>query len=164
MKVSETFDWSWQPDRLQEPKHYIFTALNPVNQLEYGHMAIVANNKNLTLNTVVNGLDFTLASKHQSLDIHSGVAIFNTSELETWRTAFREVLKVKQSVEKHNDSASKYRLRNWLNVAEGDFSQTCLQGARDAIEYYESVNGNIDKLMLSYDWAWLSEYYNSKYK
>lgn len=164
LKVSDKFDWTWQPDRLQEPKHYIFTALNPVNQLEYGHMAIVANNKNLTLNTVVNGLDFTLASKHQSLDIHSGIAVFNTSELETWRTAFREVLKIKHSAVKHNDSASKYRLRNWLNVAEGEFAQTCLQGAHDAIEYYDTVNGDMDKLMLSYDWAWLSEFYNSKYK
>lgn len=164
LRISEKFDFNWQPDRLQEPKHYIFTALNPVNQLEYGHMAIVANNKQLTLNTAVNGLDFTLASKHQSLDIHSGVAIFNTSELETWRTSFREVLKIKLSVEKNNDPASKYRLRNWLNVAEGDFAQNCLQGAKDAIEYYDAVNGDIDKLMLSYDWAWLSDYYNSKYK
>jgi hypothetical protein len=163
LKVSDKFDWQWQPDRLQEPKHYIFNALNPVNQLEYGHMAIVANNKKLTLNTEVNGLDFTLASKHQSLNILSGVALFNTSELETWRTAFRETLKIKDSVVKNNDTASKYRLRNWLNVAEGDYAQTCIQGANDAVKYYESVDGNMDKLMLSYDWAWLSEYYKQLY-
>ena len=164
LKVNEKFDWSWQPDRLQEPKHYIFTALNPVNNLEYGHMAIVANNKNLTLNTVVNGLDFTLASKHQSLDINSGIAIFNTSEYETWRTSFRETLKIKHSVVSHNDPASKYRLRTWLNVAEGDYAEMCLMAAKDAVEYYESVSGNIDKLMLSYDWQWLSEFYQKKYK
>lgn len=164
LKVNDKFDWSWQPDRLQDPKHYIFTALNPVNNLEYGHMAIVANNKKLTLNTEVNGLDFTLASKHQSLDINSGIAIFNTSEYETWRTSFRETLKIKHSVVKHDDAASKYRLRNWLNVAEGNFAQNCLQGASDAIEYYETVNGDMDKLMLSYDWAWLNEFYNTKYK
>jgi hypothetical protein len=163
LKVSDKFDWSWQPDRLQEPKHYIFNALNPVNQLEYGHMAIVANNKRLTLNTEVNGLDFTLSSKHQSLNILSGVALFNTSELETWRTSFRETLKIKDSVIKNDDTASKYRLRNWLNVAEGKYAQTCLQGANDAVKYYESVDGNMDKLMLSYDWAWLSEYYKQLY-
>jgi hypothetical protein len=29
LEVNPIFDWSWQPDRLQEPKHYIFHALNP---------------------------------------------------------------------------------------------------------------------------------------
>lgn len=164
LKVNEEFDWSWQPDRLQDPKHYIFTALNPVNNLEYGHMAIVANNKKLTLNTTVNGLDFTLASKHQSLDIHSGVAVFNTSEYETWRTSFRETLKIKHSFVSHNDPASKYRLRTWLNVAQGDYSEMCLLAAKDAVEYYESVNGDMSKLMLSYDWQWLSDFYHKKYK
>ena len=62
LKVNKTFDFSWQPDRLQIPKHYIFNATNPVNGLEYGHQAIVANNKILTLNTKVRGLDFTLDS------------------------------------------------------------------------------------------------------
>jgi hypothetical protein len=164
LRVNDKFDWSWQPDRLQDPKHYVFTALNPVNNLEYGHMAIVANNKKLTLNTVTNGLDFTLASKHQTLDINSGTAIFNTSEHETWRTSFRETLKIKHSVVKHNDPASKYRLRNWLNVAQGDYAEMCLQGAKDAVEYYESVNGDMNNLMLSYDWAWLNEFYTKKYK
>jgi hypothetical protein len=33
LRVNPDFDWSWQPDRLQEPKHYIFHAHNPVNGL-----------------------------------------------------------------------------------------------------------------------------------
>lgn len=164
LRVEEQFDWLWQPDRLQEPKHYIFNALNPVNQLEYGHMAIVANNKSLALNTVVNGLDFTLSSKHESVNILSGRAIFNSSEYETWRTAFRESIKLKHSMEVHNDTASKYRLRTWLKVAEGRFSNMSLQGAKDAVEYYEAVNGDMDNLMFSYDWQWLSEFYQKKHK
>lgn len=164
LRVEQQFNWSWQPDRLQEPKHYIFNAINPVNQLEYGHMAIVANNKNLTLNTVVNGLDFTLASPHESVNVLSGHAIFNTSEYETWRTAFRESLKLKYNSDKLSDSGSKYRLRTWLRVADGKFSQMSLQGAKDAVDYYESVDGDMNQLMFSYNWAWLSEHYNSKYK
>ena len=33
------------------------------------------------------------------------------------------------------------------------------QGAKDAIEFYKSVNGDLNKLMQSYDWAWLKSYY-----
>jgi PHD/YefM family antitoxin component YafN of YafNO toxin-antitoxin module len=41
LKVSPKFDWGWQPDRLQIPKHYIFHAKNPVNGLEYGHQGMI---------------------------------------------------------------------------------------------------------------------------
>jgi hypothetical protein len=43
--VDENFDWAWQPDRMQEPKHYIFHACNPINDLVYGHQAAIAYNK-----------------------------------------------------------------------------------------------------------------------
>jgi hypothetical protein len=36
-------------------------------------------------------------------------------------------------------------------------------GAKDAIEYYNSVNGELEKLMLSYDWDWLNQLYHGKY-
>ena len=49
LEVDYLFDWSWQPDRLQQPKHYIFHARNPVNNLEYGHQAMIAYNKKLVL-------------------------------------------------------------------------------------------------------------------
>ena len=38
-----------------------------MNGLEYGHQAIVANNKKLTLSTVVRGLDFTMDSRHEDI-------------------------------------------------------------------------------------------------
>ena len=53
LEVEPNFDWSWQPDRLQQAKHYIFHARNPVNGLEYGHQAMIAYNKNLVLNNQI---------------------------------------------------------------------------------------------------------------
>ena len=93
-QVVKEFDWLWQPDHLQEPKHYIFNALNPVNGLEYGHMGIIAYNKSLVLDTHESGLDFTLSQAHEVVPILSGIAHFNQSPWMTWRTAFREVVKL----------------------------------------------------------------------
>jgi hypothetical protein len=160
-KVNPEFDFSWQPDRMCTARHYIFRATNPVNGLEYGHMAIVANNKRLTLNTTGKGLDFTLDSPHAIVNVNSGIGIFNTSEWDTWRTAFREVIKLKHNVEMFNDKASKERLHIWTTVAHGDFSDWALRGANDAVQYYDSVNGDFDSLKLSYDWAWLQNFFNS---
>ena len=45
----------------------------------------------------------------------------------------------------------------------GDFGEWSIRGAKDALEYYDEVAGNYDKLMLSYEWAWLKQYYDAKY-
>ena len=156
LKVNSKFDFNWQPDRLQIPKHYIFHASNPVNGLEYGHQAIVANNKKLTLANFGVGLDFTMDSEHEVVEINSGVGIYNTSEWDTWRTAFRECIKLKASSTVENIE----RLESWLSIANGDYAEYSLLGAKNAIEYYETVNGDFDKLRLSYDWMWLKEQFN----
>jgi hypothetical protein len=123
LKVNDKFDFDWQPDRLQIPKHYIFRATNPVNGLEYGHMAMVANNKKLTLNTNPVGLDFTMDSEHEVVDINSGVAMYNSSPWDTWRTAFRETLKLKYYNEHNNDLEAKYRLSAWVNMGDGQYGE-----------------------------------------
>ena len=159
LKVNSKFDWSWQPDRLQVPKHYIFYASNPVNGLVYGHQAMIAYNKHITLNNMGKGLDFTLDNEHEVVEINSGVARYNTDEFSTWRTSFREAIKLRLE----NSPISKHRLKIWSTVGEGEFAQYSIQGAQHAVEYYESVNGDIDKLRLSYEWVWLKEYFNNKY-
>jgi hypothetical protein len=95
LRINSKFDFSWQPDRLQVPKHYIFYASNPVNGLVYGHQAMIAYNKQITLGNIGKGLDFTLDSEHEVVELNSGVARYNTDEFSTWRTSFREVIKLR---------------------------------------------------------------------
>jgi len=160
LKIDESFDWSWQPDCLQQPKHYIFHARNPINGLEYGHMAMIAYNRKLVLSNQAPGLDFTLDQLHEVVPILSGVANYADDELMAWRSAFREVLKLKAGKQTMD---TQYRLRTWINKGEGKKGEWSKQGAKDAVEYYEEVNGDFNKLKLSYDWAWLNSYYNDRY-
>jgi hypothetical protein len=157
--VSEKFDWSWQPDRMQQSKHYIFHALNPVNGLEYGHQAMIAYNKRLVLDNTGQGLDFTLDDAHEVVPILSGTALYNISPWVAWRTAFREVLKLQASLP---DVENEYRLSQWLSTNPGS-SQIVNEewsrwGAEDAVEYYNEVNGDFDALKKSYEWSWLASY------
>ena len=153
LKISPKFDWNWQPDRMQAPKHYIFHAKNLVNGLTYGHQAMIAYNKKLTLANEGRGLDFTLDDLHETVPLVSGTAQYNTDEFSTWRTAFREVLKLRAD----DTDIAKERLNVWLNKAEGNFAQYSIKGAADADEYYDEVDGDFDALKLSYEWAWLRQ-------
>ena len=158
LEVDHLFDWSWQPDRLQQAKHYIFHARNPINGLEYGHQAMIAYNKSLTLSNTGTGLDFTLDSEHEVVPILSGTAYYHNDPWMCWRTAFREALKLRAAT----DVESQYRLKQWLKPCgprdDYDYAQWSHIGAQDAVEYYESVNGEFEELKKSYDWAWLASY------
>ena len=161
LKIDDNFDWTWQPDCLQQPKHYIFHARNPINGLEYGHMAMIAYNKKLVLENIAPGLDFTLDQAHEVVPILSGQANYADDEFMAWRSAFREVIKLKHSLAQDSDVETEYRLRAWLTRGEGTKGQWSITGAKDAVSYYEGVKGEFDQLKLSYDWTWLNEYYYS---
>ena len=166
LEVVEDFDWTWQPDCLQEPKHYIFNSRNAVNGLEYGHMGVIAYNKQLVLDTHVWGLDFTLSKPHAVVPKLSAIAHYNTTPELTWRTAFREVLKLKDDIVKTGSVESQYRLEVWMSEATGDHSMWSLLGAKDAIEYYalaQTHEFKDDFLLLSFEWKWLSDYYAKIY-
>ena len=157
LSVDFGFDWAWQPDRMQEAKHYIFHAMNPVNSLVYGHMAVIAYNKQLVMENTAPGLDFTLDQAHEVVPMLSGVAYYCDSAWMAWRTAFREVIKLKNSLP---DVEAEYRLDKWLTMDSGQspHSEWSRIGAQDAVEYYDSVGGDFAELRKSYDWAWLSSY------
>jgi hypothetical protein len=163
LEVLPEFDWTWQPDWLQEPKHYIFHSRNPVNGLEYGHMGVIAYNKKLVLDTDDWGLDFTLSRAHAVVPQVSAIAHYNTTPELTWRTAFREVLKLSDDIVKTGSVESGYRMDIWLTQADGDHAEFSLLGAADAVDYYNKVNGDYTELMRSFEWAWLKEYYASRY-
>jgi len=156
LAIDLDFDWTWQPDRMQEAKHYIFHAQNPVNGLVYGHQAMIAYNRQLVLDNPGVGLDFTLDSPHEVVPILSGIAHYDTSPWSAWRTAFREVLKLQASLP---DVENEYRLAKWLDINSDEADpQWSRLGAEDAVEYYNQVNGDFDALKKSYEWEWLATY------
>ena len=154
LEVNTSFDWLWQPDRLQEPKHYIFHAKNPVNGLVYGHMSTIAYNKQLVLANTAEGLDFTLDQAHEVVPVLSGTANYHYDAWTCWRTAFRECIKLRDSLP---NVENEYRLNQWLTRDNTD-GQWSLKGAEDAVDYYNIVDGNFAELKKSYDWAWLASY------
>ena len=166
--LGNEFPWyEWVPDYFQEPKHYIFNARNPVNGLEYGHQGIICYNKRLVLENNTPGIDFTLSQPHESVPILSGIAHYNQSEWMTWRTSFREVVKLKHFMSTQPTVETEHRLRVWSDenyLKHAEFAEWSVRGAQDAVKYYTEVNGDYEKLKLSFDWAWLQDRFNSNTK
>jgi len=159
LKIDENFDFMWQPDYWQQPKHYVFTCLNTDTGLEYGHMAMVAFNRELMLTNDGTGLDYTLNQSHEVVSLRSGTANLGDDDQVIWRTTFREVIKLKHYLDQKVDIETEYRLRTWLTRGK----KKSIEASQDAVEYYDVVNGNFDELKLSYEWKWCDDYYAKKY-
>jgi hypothetical protein len=159
--VDENFDLGWHPNPWIEPTHWITHAVNPVNGLVYGHQAAVCYYRQHIIDTYENnswGLDFTMSASHDIHPVISGIAQYNSDPWMTWRTAFREVIKLKHNAENNKDDVeSKQRLTIWLEIAEGENSKWSLIGAKDAVKYYNSACNNPEVLQLSFKWNWLQD-------
>ena len=126
-------------------------------------MAIVCANKKLTLANNGNGLDFTMDSPHEVVSILSGITKYAQDPWVAWRSAFRECIKLKHSLP---NIENQHRLDKWLSKnLQGDvIGNWSICGAQDAMEYYDSVQGRFEALRLSYEWSWLEQYFENKYK
>ena len=165
-EIAPGFDFAFVPDYMQQPKHYIFNCRNMVNGLEYGHMGMVLYNCRgiRDINRAGQfGLDYTLSFPHESIPVLSCLGRFNTTPYHTWRTAFRETAKLAFFESEQQTVEGQYRLRTWLERAEGDHAEWCLRGARDGEEFFETTGGDLNKLKQSFRWEWLREYFQSRY-
>lgn len=162
-EIVSTFDFTWQPDRLKSPCHYIFNGKQIINGLEYGHGGVIMYEKNLTLATNDPGIDFTLSAKHDVVPLLSTMVYAGETEYMAWKTAFRECIKLHQAVVIKNDVDAKYRLKIWRTVGETKNGVWSILGANDGVEFYDSVKGDPVQLQNSYEWEWLNEYFIKKY-
>ena len=70
-------------------------SLNPVTGSKYGYGGVKLFNTKQVLDASSWGLDFTtgLSKRFKFMPEVSCTTVFNTSEYDTWRSAFREVVK-----------------------------------------------------------------------
>jgi len=159
-QVDLNFTFDFQHDRLSVPSHYIFDCYNPVIDWEYGHMGIVMYNCDIVLNANEYALDYTTSFPVKVVNQRSCTAKYNLSPYQTWRTAFRECVKLSSNAIANSDANENRTLLNrWLTVAHGDHAEWNIQGARDAVEFVDSG----DDLYRIMDWEFLDAYFQSKH-
>lgn len=166
-ELEPTFDFTFVPDYLQQPKNYVFDCLNAVNGLQYGHMGIVMYNCRQLLQKPDYykelGLDYTLSFPHEIVPILSCHGRFDSSPYQTWRTAFRECSKLSYFNSLTPAVDNEYRLRVWTTKATGPHAEWALRGADDGVKYFQFTNGDLSLLKNSFDWEWLRDYFCQRY-
>ena len=159
-ELADDFDFSFQPDRLRNPCHYIFDCYIRSIDLRYGWGGVILYNKDLVYKTTKPNLDFTMSQAHHSVPILSAISNCNETPLLAYRSSFREVIKLlqmKPTVE------SQYRLKKWLTLGKGKNKEWLHRGAIDGKAHYELYKNDYTKLMYSYDYEWIKDKLKSSY-
>ena len=159
-ELADDFDFSFQPDRLRNPCHYIFDCYIQSIDLRYGWGGVILYNKDLVYKTTKPNLDFTMSQAHHSVPILSAISNCNETPLLAYRSSFREVIKLlqmKPTVE------SQYRLKKWLTLGKGKNKEWLHRGAIDGKAHYQLYKNDYTKLMYSYDYEWIKDKLKSSY-
>jgi hypothetical protein len=164
-KVLEEFKFDYVVPEYDLECVHIFHSRNPINDLIYGYGAVKLLPRRLTLDVDTSSLDMTLSinNKIKVIEQVSNITNFNVDEFSTWRSAFREAVKLTINVINKNDNdESLKRLSIWCSVGhDRPYGTYAIKGAL-AGKAYALVNfENIDKLKLINDFEWLKQRFNN---
>jgi hypothetical protein len=136
---------------------HVWRARNPVNDLIYGWGGIKLFPRKLLLAEAEMPLDMTMSFPLKLMAGIGSVTHFNTSAYDTWRSAFRECVKLACS----DTDESRERLAVWCSEAHGMFAEDCLRGARMGRDHGLAHREDRSMLLRINDWPWLQEQFES---
>ena len=140
---------------------YVYRARNPVNGLEYGYGGIKLLPTKATLSMDVNSTDMTtsISKNFIVMDELASVTHFNTDPYTTWRSAFRECVKLSSRVINNQvDAETDERLNTWCSLVDDvPYGYYAYAGALAGREYGTANKDNVEALKRINDFAWLKK-------
>ena len=81
---------------------YVWKSRNPINSLEYGYGGVKLLPRKLTIDMQTDTTDMTtsISKNFKPINSISNITAFNTDEYSTWRSAFRECVKLCYSIKR----------------------------------------------------------------
>ena len=160
-EIMDTFDFGYIPDVYDQEVVHVWSSKNPITGQEYGYGGVKLFNREQVLNATSWGLDFTtgLSTRFKAMPEVSCVTRFNTDAYSTWRSAFRECVKLSLK----DDVESVERLNAWLNpLTDAEFAAEAKRGAEEGRAYALANQNNIEALARINDYEWLRNRYNQQ--
>lgn len=160
-EVLESFNFDYTP--ADDTTVHVWRSINPINGLEYGYGGVKLLPRQLTLKMNVNTTDMTtsISEKFCAVPEISNVTAFNTDAFSTWRSAFRECVKLSsKTIDRQDHEETMQRLTAWLtHYPDKPFAQEAAAGAYDGREYGRENASNQEALGLINNFEWLKQRY-----
>jgi hypothetical protein len=147
---------------------WVWSSKNPVNGLVYGYggVKLLPTTLTLEMDTATADMTTSISSKFKAVKKISNITAFNTDEFSTWRSAFRECVKLASRViDNTYDEDTEMRLMVWCSTGRNKpFGEYAIAGAKAGKEFGTQNVGNLAELVKINDFDWLREKFNEQYK
>ena len=138
---------------------HVWKSLNPVNGLVYGYGGVKLLPKKLvqSMNTSTADMTTSLSNNFKVMPTVSNITEFNTDEFSTWRSAFRECVKLaSKTIDRSYDTETEERLIAWCSRGKDrSFGNYAIAGAHAGKKYGQENIDNKEQLLLINDFVWL---------
>jgi hypothetical protein len=159
--ILDNFNFDFRPKDLEYVR--VWRSRNPINDLEYGNGGVKLLPRLMTLHMDTSKPDMTtsISTKFEPIKVISNINGFNTDPFNTWKSAFRECVKLSSAViDRQKQVETNIRLDAWCSMGiDRPCGEYSIKGAIAGREYGRTNIGNIDALKMINDFDWLKEQY-----
>ena len=157
-QIHEDFNFDYIPDVYDEEVVHVWSSENPITKDKYGYGGVKLFPTHLVRESTSWGLDFTtgLSKRFRAVETVSCITKFNTDPFSTWRSAFRECVKLTLN----DDAESLDRLNKWLNAPGGEYVEEAIKGAQEGNQFALEHKNDLESLNKINDFKWLKGKYN----
>ena len=145
---------------------HVWISRNPVNDLIYGYGGVKLLPRQLTLDMDMTSVDMTMSisNKFKVVKEVSNITAFNTDPFNTWKSAFRECVKLaSRPIGSGYEEETEDRLITWCNVGVNKLhGEHCILGARAGRQYGFDNIANTEALAKINDFDWLYNKFTNK--
>jgi hypothetical protein len=155
--ILEDFKFDYHVPIWDKETVHVWRSKNPINNLEYGYGGVKLLPKQLTLNMDVTSTDMTtsISNSFKIMDSASNITAFNTDAYSTWKSAFRECVKLaSKTIDRQVDEETKQRLDTWCTQgADKLFGEFAIAGALAGKQFAET-HPTETHMINDFDWLY----------
>ena len=163
-QIVDEFDFDYVVNPWDRDAVSVWKSINPINNLSYGNGGVKLLPKDLTMELDTSTIDMTtsISKKFNSIDQISNLTIFNTDPFNTWKSAFRECVKLSSKIiDGQVDIETETRLNVWCTVGfEQTYGEYAIKGANSGRNFGIKYRNNLEEISKINDWEWLTGEFN----
>ena len=160
-QILDTFNFDHVVSEYDLENVHVWRSINPINDLEYGYGGVKLLPKSLTQNMDISKPDMTtsISSLFKAMPEISNITAFNVDAFNTWKSAFRECVKLaSKTIDRQDDADTNYRLNVWCTRGiDRQFGREAIEGAVQGKQYGLENKDNNEALKMINDFDWLRE-------
>jgi radical SAM protein with 4Fe4S-binding SPASM domain len=165
--IADDFNFDYDVPKSQRDHVHVWHSKNPINNLEYGYGGIKLLPKTKMLFMNLDKIDMTtsLSDNFHVIPQVSNITAFNTDPFNTWKSAFRECVKLSSKlIDRQDDNETAERLKIWCSVGQDKlFGEYAIAGAIAGSKYGSQNKENLEAIKKINDFEWLLDQFNNLY-